>query len=310
VSFRQPDVLVLGGGGTLGEAWMLAVLAGLEDAHGLDARACRLFLGTSAGSIVAASLAAGTAPAERLREIAGWPDARPPDPDASGGAPARNPGGAGALVASLAAPLTSLAFAATSNAGALLRRTALRAVPTGRRSLGELGRAVARSGLGWDGRLLVAAVDVDSGRRVMFGSPDALEVSVALAVQASCAVPGMFSPVHAAGRTYVDGGVWSPTNMDGAPVERGERVLCLNPTGSLRVLLGTSALGRVSRTVAAAEALVLRHRGALVTVVNPDRQSAVAIGANLMDARRSERVIAAGLAQGRRAASSHLRQAA
>src|SRR5947209_6182152 len=58
----QPDVLCLGGGGVLGEAWMMGVLAGLEDASGFDLRRCEHFVGTSAGSIVAAHLAAGTSP--------------------------------------------------------------------------------------------------------------------------------------------------------------------------------------------------------------------------------------------------------
>jgi hypothetical protein len=52
------DVLVLGGGRTLGEAWMSAPLAGLEQHEGFDARGCRCYVGTSAGSIAAASLAA------------------------------------------------------------------------------------------------------------------------------------------------------------------------------------------------------------------------------------------------------------
>jgi NTE family protein len=57
-----PTVLVLGGGGLLGEAWMTGVLADYEDATSADVRRCRRFIGTSAGSIVAASLVAGRAP--------------------------------------------------------------------------------------------------------------------------------------------------------------------------------------------------------------------------------------------------------
>ncbi|MDQ4040917.1 MAG: patatin-like phospholipase family protein, partial [Actinomycetota bacterium] len=49
--FAHPSVLVLGGGGILGEAWMSAVLAGLADATGFDARECDAWVGTSAGSI-------------------------------------------------------------------------------------------------------------------------------------------------------------------------------------------------------------------------------------------------------------------
>ena len=59
---RPPNVLVLGGGGLLGEAWMTGVLAGYEDATGADVRRCRRFAGTSAGSIVASSLVAGRSP--------------------------------------------------------------------------------------------------------------------------------------------------------------------------------------------------------------------------------------------------------
>ena len=58
----RPDVLVLGGGGVLGEAWMMGVLAGIEDATGFDLRECESFVGTSAGSIVAAHLVAGRSP--------------------------------------------------------------------------------------------------------------------------------------------------------------------------------------------------------------------------------------------------------
>src|SRR5215207_7345948 len=58
----RPDVLVLGGGGTLGEAWLRALLAGLEAESGWDLRECDAFVGTSAGAIVAAVLAAGPPP--------------------------------------------------------------------------------------------------------------------------------------------------------------------------------------------------------------------------------------------------------
>ena len=58
----RPDVLVLGGGGVLGEAWMMGVLAGLEDGSGFDLRDCESFVGTSAGAIVAAHLVAGRSP--------------------------------------------------------------------------------------------------------------------------------------------------------------------------------------------------------------------------------------------------------
>ena len=60
--FTAPDVLVLASGGTLGEAWMSGLLAGVEDAVGHDFRATESFVGTSAGALVAAALVAGQRP--------------------------------------------------------------------------------------------------------------------------------------------------------------------------------------------------------------------------------------------------------
>jgi NTE family protein len=310
---QTPDALVLGGGGILGEAWMSAVLAGLDEAEGFDARSCPLYLGTSAGSIVAASLAAGIAPGARLGALPEQPPVSLSEEEEGPLSALRQTLGAAAGIGNAAAaPLASLALSSTSAGGALLRRAALSRAPLGRRSLAELGRAVEASGVSWDGRLRIAAVELESGRRVMFGAPGAPELPVAAAVQASCAIPGVFEPVRSGGRTYVDGGVWSPTNMDAAEVGRGERVLCLNPTGSMRPSASSiiGALGTVSRGMATAEALALRHRGASVTTVNPDEGSMAAMGTNLMDPRPRAAVIAAGLVQGRRLAMARPAQAA
>src|SRR5207253_1740423 len=65
----------------------------------------------------------------------------------------------------LAAPLASLALYASEPVGAALRRALLAQVPTGRRSLARLAEAIERLGLRWDGRVRIAAVDLQSGRR-------------------------------------------------------------------------------------------------------------------------------------------------
>jgi NTE family protein len=296
----SPHALVLGGGGVLGEAWLWAVLAGLDEGEGFASRECGCYVGTSAGSIVAALLSAGVAPHQRLGRDSAVASREPSPVGAS--ALARALGGAAEIAASATAPLASLAIGVTARPGASLRRAALRAVPSGRRSLEELRRIVERTGASWDGRLRIVAVERESGRRVVFGAPDAPAASVAVAVQASCAIPGVFRPVLAAGREYVDGGAWSPTNADVAEVQRGDRVLCLNPTASLRPsrrsLFG--AFGPVSRGVAGAEALALRARGAHVSTINPDRDSAAAMGDDLMSTSRRAAVIEAGFAQGMR----------
>jgi NTE family protein len=298
------DVLVLGAGGILGEAWTNGVLAGLDQSGVLDARECRRLVGTSAGSIVAAALAGGLSPAERLGGIPEQPGVEDDDAHPGDGAGRRALGAVGSLAGAAAAPVAALALSSTARGGALVRRAALARVPRGRRSLSGLGRGVAGIGASWDGRLRIAAVDLESGRRTVFGAPGAPSASIAEAVEASCAIPGVFRPVAIGGRDYVDGGVWSPTNMDAADAGDGDRVLCLNPTASLWPNLRdpAGALGPVSRTAAAAEALALRRHGARVTVVNPDHASAAAMGTNLMRSGPRAAVIAAGVAQGRRLA--------
>jgi NTE family protein len=306
--FEAPDVLVLGGGGILGEAWLTAVLVGIEDAAGVDPRECEGYVGTSAGSIVAAALVAGVDPRSRLGELPEQPPVE--DADLGGDDDAGLLGRALELGlaagGTVAAPLAAVGLRSMDPAGAVLRRTALARIPAGQRSLARLGRELEGAGARWDGRLSVSAVEVESGRRVMFGAPGAPEASVGAAVEASCAIPGVFRPVSLGGRSYVDGGVWSPTNLDRAPAQRGTRVLCLNPTGSMRAGRASAlgALGLLSRSLAGVEALTLQRRGARVTTVSPDAGSLRAMGSNLMDPRPRSRVTAAGLSQGRALAAA------
>src|SRR5579884_3138538 len=293
---HPPDVLVLGGGGVLGEAWMMGVLAGLEDEAGLDLRRCEYFVGTSAGSIVAAHLVAGRRP--RRPHQAPEPGPAPEAPAAPAGrlAAARR---AGAFALAMAGAFAPLALGLAAPGGAVLRGAMLRRLPRPAHGLDDLRAQVERSGARFDGRLRIAAVDRQTGRRVVFGRPGAPAATVAEAVAASCCVPWLFAPVRIAGREYVDGGVWSPTNLDAAPAGRGAEVLCLNPTASLR---GggemVAALRRIGRSAATVEALAVRSRGAAVRVVGPDAASARAMGENLMDRGPAEEVLSAAYAQG------------
>ena len=59
--------MVLGGGGSTGNAWLIGVIAGLFDA-GLDVTTADLTIGTSAGSTAAAQIA-GATPTELLAAI-------------------------------------------------------------------------------------------------------------------------------------------------------------------------------------------------------------------------------------------------
>jgi NTE family protein len=295
----RPDVLVLGGGGVLGEAWMMGLLAGVEDATGFDLRDCEFFVGTSAGAIVAAHLVSGRSPRR--------PSAVGTELELGHGQPARGlavaavaaarRAGSFALAASSAFAPLALGLAAPG--GALLRAMLLRGLPLPQDDLSRLRSEVEKSAARFDGRLRVTAVDRRSGRRVVFGSPGAPPATVAQAVEASCTVPWLFAPVEIGGREYVDGGVWSPTNLDAAPAGRDTHVLCLNPTASLTASHPVLAVMRnVARSAVSVESLVLRRRGAAVKTVAPNTECAAAMGSNFMEQEPRTRVLAAGYRQG------------
>jgi NTE family protein len=299
----RPDVLVLGGGGVLGEAWMMGVLAGIEDATGFDLRECDYYVGTSAGAIVAAHLAAGQSPRRPSSFDADEaPDeasngARPVDGLAAAGLAAARRAGAFALAG--AATFAPLALGLAAPGGAVARTLLLRRLPRPKATLGDLRRNIERLEPRFDGRLRVTAVDRRTGRRVVFGSPGAPRASVADAVSASCTVPWLFAPVLIGGREYVDGGVWSPTNLDAAPAGRDTHVLCLNPTASVPGATGILAVVRgVSRTAVSLESLTLRRRGAAVRMLAPNEECAEIMGTNFMDREPRGPVLAAGYRQG------------
>jgi NTE family protein len=291
--------MVLGGGGVLGEAWMMGVLAGIEDGASLDLRSCEAFVGTSAGAIVAAHLVAGNAP--RRPSTVGTEleigNAAPSRGLAVAAVAAARRAGQTALTAS--ATFAPLALGIAAPGGALVRALLLRGLPKPSVNLSALRAQVERSGARFDGRLRVTAVDRGSGRRVVFGSPGAPTASVAEAVEASCTVPWLFAPVRIGEREYVDGGVWSPTNLDVAPAGRDTHVLCLNPTASLATRhTMLTVMRNVARSAVSVEALALRRRGARVRTIAPNAECAAAMGSNFMDEEPRSRVLSAGYRQG------------
>ena len=291
-----PDVLVLGGGGLLGEAWMSGFLAGAQHSSGVDFRGANQFVGTSAGSIVAAHLANGIEPRVPQEPVHGArADMKDRDILIVGVDRARQ-----AWVTALD-PITGRATAATATVGALARAALLAGLPTGTRSLRTSVKCTSRH---WDrasthacGLSRLTATRVDACVRGGPGAPDATLID---ALSASCAIPGYFTPVQIAGRQYVDGGVWSATNIDVATVRRGDHILCLTPTTVLTMSRwpAVRAVARAWQLATTLEAAAVRRHGATVTVIAPDARSAHALGENLMDARRLERALAEGFRQG------------
>jgi NTE family protein len=176
------------------------VIAGLEEA-GVDLRHADLFVGTSAGSVVAAQLTSGLAIDKLFQQQV--------DPDQQ----------VNELMPQIAFNRlrADLARAKEDGGGALeiLQRIGARALAA--KTVSEAQRRdviAARLPVHiWPERALrVVAVDVESGARRVFDRFS--EIDLIDAVAASCAVPGVWPPVTIGGRRYMDGGVYATENAD------------------------------------------------------------------------------------------------
>ena len=300
--------LVLGAGGVLGAAWMTGALVRLQERLPGPAAEVDLMVGTSAGSVLAAALRCH-AP---LTEITAWQRGN-----------ATGELSESAVLAAQEGPLPPLPYPRLGSLP-LARATLTLQVPPWVGASGWLphGRGqhtALRSLVGalhlrhhrhradqhgaephhWvDGRTWIAAMDYDTGRRVLFGQPDAPRATLTDAVVASCSIPGWYAPAVIGGRRYVDGGIRSATSLGvlrGADVDE---VYVLAPMAStepdhpfrpdlrlerrLRQLI-TRALIR--------QAKLLRAEGKHVTIMTPGASDLAVMGANLMDGSRRQAVL-------------------
>jgi NTE family protein len=76
--------------------------------------------------------------------------------------------------------------------------------------------------------LYIIATDLDTGNRAVFG-PGLLEASIAQAVAASSALPIMYRPVCIDNHEYVDGGARGNASIDLAIEQGATLVVCINP---------------------------------------------------------------------------------
>ena len=315
--------LVLGGGGTLGAAWMIGALCALEEARGIDARDAHLIVGTSAGSILAALLGAGAGAEDLWLHQRGQQVERGPlagrsfdyDQAAGGASPPLPIPGIGSprlIVRSVRHPRR---FPGAAVLSAFL--------PPGRGSLGDIGKMVEDvipSGT-WSPHpgIRIVAMDYDSGERVVFGQPGAPPVGLAEAVVASCSIPGWFPPARVGERRFVDGGTVSTTNLDllqaadlpgGVPLDE---IYVLAPMAARDYDRPSGVIGRIERGYRhrvtrqmLQEVIKVRQDGTSITVLCPGAEDLKALGANLMDPSRrvevldtAKRTVAAALASAR-----------
>src|SRR3954471_13861435 len=277
--------LVLGGGGSTGNAWLIGVIAGLFDA-GLDVTEADLIVGTSAGSTAAAQITSAT-PTELLAAIlAAAPQQRtgPVTPD-----------GGRVPIGPVAGHMerTSRIIAAAEDAADMRRRMGAAALEMAAASDGS-GRTRWRATVAarlpsqrWPERaVLITVVDAHTGEPVLFDRHSGVDL-----VDAVAASTAGGPPYGIGDHRYIDGGYRSIENADLAAGYG--RVLVLSPLG------GRSRHPREWGTHLAAQVDELRAGGSRVETIFPDGDAEHMFGANAMDLSLRPPAARAGYHQGR-----------
>jgi predicted acylesterase/phospholipase RssA len=233
--------LVLGGGGMTGGVYEIGALRALDLlAVNSTVNNFDVYVGTSAGSFVAAMLANGVTPDEMMQVINERVPSDLEDLDLS---KVLKPNYLGFLEKAAVLPwrtvelLRSLArmgdFSAIDIGVGLAE-----ALPTGLYSghgvSDYVEATLTAAGRSNDFRLLepelyLTATDLDTCERIVFGEDGWADVPISKAVQCSTALPVVYKPVELKGRHLLDGGIRSTTNVDIA-VERGAKfIVVVNP---------------------------------------------------------------------------------
>lgn len=237
---RSKTALVLAGGGLTGAVYEMGALRAINDL--LDDYTVNdfdIFVGTSAGAIVAAGLANGITPQEMLQSLDGThPFIRPikrRDLFSVNMSEFRNRG-----LALPRAMWDALLHYATHPTDINLLDLAwfvLDALPSAVYDVASLEQYMcdvmtSAGGSADFGRLskelFIIATELDTGDRAVFG-PGYRDTTIPRAVSASAAIPLFYKPVRIGDREYVDGGLRGNASLDLA-IERGaELVVCINP---------------------------------------------------------------------------------
>jgi NTE family protein len=261
--------LVLGGGGSAGNAWVIGVIAGLLEA-GLDVTEADLIIGTSSGSTAAAQITS-TTPTELLAAILAVAPPLRTGPVEPGSRPAPR----GPVVNHL--ERTNRIIAAAADAADMRRRIGAAALDLDAASDGsgqDQWRATVAARLPsqqWPDRtMLITAVDARTGEPVVFDRHSGVDLVDAVAASTASGPPYRIGD----GR-YLDGGYRRNENADLATGY--ERVLVLSPFG------GRSRHPLEWGMQLAAQVDELRARGSRVETILPDGNARDAFGDNMMD---------------------------
>jgi NTE family protein len=275
--------VVLGAGGVVGLAYHAGVLHALEEEGGIKLASADLVVGTSAGAAIAAYLRSGWSTTDF------WDEALANEDEQHGWRNILSPNFASPLellqrgVGSAYVMSRSVLRVPLPGMPGFLRR----AFPGGLFALAEgRDRLEAELPVAWPSRpLWLVAVDIGSGRRVVIGRGPEPSMDLARAVQASCAIPGIFPPVRVDHQVLVDGGAHSTTNLDlaaraGCELIIGVAPMAYDPSTAPGPLVQLAR--RVPSRTLAQEAAFARRQGATVLLLRPSAAEVRAHGVNLM----------------------------
>lgn len=209
------------------------VLRALHDVAGLDPADAHLIIGTSAGSVIGGMIRLG----RDLDDIWAVATRHFPDGDTSGDIASTD---LFRRAWSTPSQLARRSLGSLYVMSQSLLRLPYQVVPSFARRIfpgGFLNTSEAATDLGlgisdeWPAEpLWLCTVDIETGRRVVLGRGGD-QPSFAQSVLASCAIPGYYQPVRLGGRTLVDGGVHSTTNLDLAAKAEPRLVVAAAPMG-------------------------------------------------------------------------------
>lgn len=257
--------LVLGGGGSTGNAWLIGVIAGLFDA-GLDVTQADLIIGTSAGSTAAAQIT-GAPPTDLFTAILA-------------AAPPHRPGPAGSADDRVSnRPVTNhlertgKIIAAANDAADMRRRMGAAAL-----EMDDSGQTQWRATIAarlpnqhWPQQtVFITAVDVHTGEPVLFDRRSGVDLVDAVAASCSSGVAYRIGD-----KRYIDGGYRRNENADLAAGYG--RVLILSPIG------GRTRMPLNWGMHLAAQVEELRASGSSVETILPDGNAEHWFGVNAMN---------------------------
>ena len=266
------------------------VLRALDDHSDLDPTSADLMIGTSAGSVVASLLRSGWTPADL------WAFVREEHPLVAEIDDLERERRRQAMLTPVKGPRARRAIGSAFVAARSMVRVPVPSLPafvTRQFPAGMFQNAEVKERLGevlpeeWPGESLwLVAVDVTNGQRVVLGRRE--WPSLRDAVQASCAIPGVYKPVRIGDHILVDGGAHSSTHLDlaadaGCDLIVGVAPMAYDPSSAPGAL--QQLVRRMPSRALAKETRHAKGRGATVLLVRPCAEELVVHG---MDALRPD----------------------